>query len=275
MSQVPNRSLRVRFFVPLLVLATILLLGGATVSTAQSDSVFRDFAPDDTFQLVVDGTLDETAEVYRSQRAASFLVMSRSLSTPFLVVPRSQQVQGVDMMKISARSNGTVDLLADAVMAPMGGFEVKDGNIAFKVDGRDVMLREKPDLTGDRTLQQMRDYSASYVELENAYTPSSDAMKKLGAASDVTVTVYFGSWCPFCGTYVPRIMKVANDLAGSGVKIEFYGLAKQFSADARALKDNINGVPTGVVRRNGKEIGRLLNDAWRSPEQSLVKIIEK
>ena len=251
------------------------VVAGATVSVAQTDSLFRDFAPDETFQLVVDGTLDETAEIYRSQRAASFLVMSRSLSTPFLVVPRSQQIQGVDMMKISARANGTVDLLADAVMAPMGGFQIQDGNIAFKVDGRDVTLQEKPDLTGEKTLQQMRDYAASYVQLENAYTPSADAIKKLNAASDVTVTVYFGSWCPFCGTYVPRIMKVANDLAASGAKIEFYGLAKQFSGDARAIKDKINGVPTGVVRRNGKEIGRLLNDAWRSPEQSLVKIIEK
>jgi thiol-disulfide isomerase/thioredoxin len=258
-----------------LLLCLGLPLAMVSSASAQSDSLFRDFAPDHKFQLLVDGSIDDTAQVYRSQRAASFLVISRSLSTPFLVVPRSQQVQGVDLMKISARANGTVDLLADAVMASLGSFSIREGDIGFKIDGRDVTLREKPDLTGDQTPETMRAYSSSYADLEKAYTPSADAMKKLNGASGITVTVYFGSWCPFCSQYVPGMMKVASELGSSGVEIEFYGLAKQFASDARATRDNINGVPTGVVRRDGKEIGRLINDAWRSPEAALVKIIEK
>ncbi|NJL30113.1 MAG: thioredoxin family protein [Thermoanaerobaculia bacterium] len=90
---------------------------------------------------------------------------------------------------------------------------------------------------------------------------------------DVKVRVYFGSWCPFCKDHVPLLLRVVEELKGSKIRFEFYGLPRPFSGDAEATRDKVNGVPTGIVYVDGKEVGRLSTRGWQVPEVTLTELL--
>ena len=47
----------------------------------------------------------------------------------------------------------------------------------------------------------------------------------------------------------------------------------QMKNDPEVKKLNVKGVPTGIVYVEGKEIGRITNDAWDAPEIQLNKLV--
>jgi len=104
--------------------------------------------------------------------------------------------------------------------------------------------------------------------------PSEAIVSKLSEqSSDVQITVYFGSWCGACKQMVPRIMKVAEQLAGSKINFDFYGLPRGITGDPEASRIDIHAVPTGVIYLDGKEIGRIEGSGWRVPELAINNIL--
>jgi thiol-disulfide isomerase/thioredoxin len=243
----------------------------ATPSFGQEDYERRE-----DLVLEVDGEPEETAEIYFSRRSPSYLLLSPSLSNPVLIEPRSQLVQSVHILKMARQADGTIDLLPGAVLDPLGSIRTEGTTVAFDAEGHTVVLKDKPPLLGAKTISQMEDYSASYVGLAGAYTPDPEAIETLREAEgDIRVRVYFGTWCPFCQRYVPRIMRVARELTGSSVRMDFYGLPQTgFGDDPEASRTKIKAVPTAVIWVDGKEAGRIQGDEWRTPEAALADLLD-
>lgn len=264
----------VRDTVALRLAIAAMLVVAASPALAQGDSLLQGFKLSPDYMLTIDGAVDETAEVYVSQRIPAFLALSEKLSTPFLLIPRTQQVQTVHIMKVAKKDEETVDLLPGAVMGVEGSFSIVGQELHFSVGGHDVVLAEKPPLLGVKNAADLLTYSADYAHRAEAYTPATGAIAALKAETgDIRVRVFFGSWCPFCRQYVPRMVKVVEEIAGSAVKVDFYGLPHQMSTDPVSGQNGINSVPTGIVWVDGKEAGRIQGDQWRSPEESLVQIL--
>lgn len=255
------------------VLAFIVLL--AAVGSAQTpDSLFKGFERTGDYVLEIDGELDAKAEVYYQRRIPAFLVLPGDATTPLLLVPRTKAVQAVNIMKIAKQTNGSLDLLSDAAFAQKGVFEIDGTSIVFAMDGRKMRLGDKPPLLGLHPASGLEDYSPSYARLSESYKPDARAISALTEDSrDVHLRVYFGSWCPFCQRYVPRMMRVADEVAGSNVKIDFYGLPQAMSSDPVAQQMNLKGVPTGVVFVDGREKGRLETEDWKEPEKALRRLL--
>jgi hypothetical protein len=56
------------------------------------------------------------------------------------------------------------------------------------------------------------------------------------------------------------------------VQFEYFGLPRDLKApEAQRLK--VKAVPTGIVYVNGKEVGRISGDGWKTPEATLAKIV--
>jgi thiol-disulfide isomerase/thioredoxin len=257
-------------------LLAVLDLGAASPLPAQGGSLLEGFRRSHDHELVIDGAADPSGEIYVSQRVPAYLGMSEELPSPFLLMPRTQRVQTVHVMKVAKRDAETVDLLQDPLMGIEGSFEVVGQELHFQVAGHDVVLREKPPLLGRQDLGGMKAYSRDYVRRAEAYTPEADAMAKLeGHGGDVRVRVFFGSWCPFCQQYVPRLMKVAEELEGSSIEVDFYGLPRDMKTDPISGEAGIKAVPTGVVWVDGREAGRIQSDQWRAPEEALVQILAR
>ncbi len=248
------------------------------VALAQyASGVLTDFKPAD-FVLELNGVLFPSAEVHQSRAAGAILILSSELSSPVLLRLRTAEVETVDLMKVNRRPDGVIDLLPDATVAPQGKFQVsRDGNgVSFFVEGKRAALREKPPLLGEQSVAGLAAYSADYRRGAEAYSGSEPIIQKLRTASrPVTVKVYFGSWCDFCKQMVPRIMNVAEQLKGSKITIDFYGLPHDIQTDRQAASLGISSVPTGVVYLEGKEIGRISGNSWKIPELAINNALIK
>ncbi len=258
----------------LLAFLASLCVAGAAAAQVPSDAVLRGFEPTGDYVLWVGGK-PVNAEIYQAEAVPAILVLSSSLPSPVMLMPRQQSVETVHIMKVAKQKNGTIDLLADAVLEPQGQFKVVGEDVAFTVDGRQAQLKTKPPLLGAKNAAALRAYSPSYGRGAQAYRPNGQqiaALKK--AAKPVKVRVFFGSWCPFCKEYLPHLLKVEEQLKGSKVQIEYFGLPRDLK-HPEAQRLNVHGVPVGIVYIGGREVGRISGEGWKTPEAALAKIVAR
>lgn len=93
-------------------------------------------------------------------------------------------------------------------------------------------------------------------------------------SQDADMLVVFGSWCGDSRRGVPAFVKVAESAGIPRERVSFYGVdrSKQ-AADPAVAALGIEAVPTMVVRRGGKEIGRIVETPRVSWEADLLTIL--
>ena len=239
-----------------------------------ADAVFSDFKRNGEFLFELDGEDLKHAEIYLSDRTSSYLVIAPQLASPLLINPRAQSVESVSFMKVMKRDDGTIDLLADASFNRLSAFRIDGQEIVFEVKGQEAKLKAKPPLLGEQGPDALKSYKPEYAQLAGEYTPDTRFTAKLQSQQDaVRVRVYFGTWCPVCGRLVPRIMRLADEVEGSPITFEYYGLPQPMSDDPITRRDDIHGVPTALVYLGGKEIGRLTGADLNAPEKAITRAI--
>lgn len=260
-------------------LALVGLLATPVWSQTVPGGALTDFQPV-TYRFEVAGRPLADAEIYQSRSTGSMLILAAELEAPVLIKLREGRVETVNLMKVDKKSDGSVTLLQNPTLAQLGSYRLTSDRtgVGFDLFGQEAVLKEKPHLLGNQTLEGMQAYSLEYVRGAEAYTPSNPVVAKLREQpEDVQVLVFFGSWCSACKQMVPRIMKVDEQLDGSKVKIDYYGLpqGQAFAADTRASSLGIKSVPTGVVFLDGKEVGRISGNGWKIPELAINNVLVK
>lgn len=256
-----------------LALTLAVVPAAARAQGVPSDAVLRGFQPTGDYTLFVNAAPVPAAEIYLNEKLPAMLVLTSALSSPILLTPRAGSVESVNIMKVSKQPDGSVDLLADAVLAPVGQFTTQGENVLFTFESKKVSLNPKPPLLGVKTNAQLKAHSPDYARGAKLYKPNSAAIADLKKkTAPVTVRVFFGSWCPHCRQHVPYILKVEDELKNPKFKFEYLGLPRDFNnPEAKRLK--INTVPTGVIYVNGKEVGRIAGTGWDAPEVLLNRIV--
>jgi thiol-disulfide isomerase/thioredoxin len=255
--------------------AALLALPAAVQAQVPSDGVLRDFEPNGDYMLMLNGK-PVAAEIYLNDRIPAFLVLSSSLASPVMLTPRTSSVQTVNLMKVSKQKDGSVDLLADAVLAAAGQFQTVGEDIKFSVEGKSLSLTPKPALTGLHPSADLLKNLPDYLHNAQGYTPNAAAVAALRkTAKPTTIRIVFGSWCPHCRQHVPMMLRVENEIKNPKIKFEYYGLPKPPDAwkDPEVKRLGVKGVPTGVVYVNGIQAGRIEGTAWNAPEVELNKIL--
>jgi len=262
---------------PFVLSLLALLVAAAAPAQVPADAVFQGFQPTGELQVEIDGELQPKAELLISERAQAYLLMTIKLPSPVLVELRGGRVSKVHLMKVVRRDDGSADILADADLRPVGRYRIEGTSVAFEVDGKHVVLKEKPPLLGMVNRSQLIDYEPGYGVSARSYAPDAEAMAALRsqAKSDVRVRVYFGSWCPHCRRHVPYILRVEKDLeeAGSPIAFEYVGLPRYDPKKPDLWPEGVKGVPTAVVYAGGREIGRIENNQWNAPEVALSQLL--
>lgn len=261
-----------------LIFAALVATFGVSASlSAQvpADAVLRNFQPTGDYLLEIDGQEYPKAKIYQSQTAAAILIRAAALDSPVLLSPRAGSVESVSIMSLNMQDGGAIDILADAQLVPQGRFRVEGEDVVFTAEGHTAKLKPRPPLTGSQDRAGMLGHSPTYGPKAEAYTPDASVLEVLrGQSQPVRVKVFFGSWCPFCQQYVPRMIKVGELLEGSKVEVEYYGLPKPpFTDDPAAKAEKVGGVPTGIVYVGDREIGRIQGDQWIHPEKALRSVL--
>lgn len=256
-----------------MTLALALALAPAAAQRVPADNVLRDFQRTGDYVLVVNGK-PAPAEIYQSQRAAAMLVISSAFPSPVLLSPGSGGAATVNLMKVDKKPDGSIDLLADAVLAPQGALDIDDDGVRFKADGISAALVTAPPLLGLRRVDEVTAHNPEYLPRAASYLPNAQAVAALKQEQrPVTVRIFFGSWCPHCRELVPHAIKLEQLLKGSRIRFEYFGLSPHFGTEAPARQYDIKAVPTAIVTVNGKQVGRITNTGWTSPEATLVAIL--
>jgi thiol-disulfide isomerase/thioredoxin len=258
------------------VLATAAFLsfvpGAVPAQAVPADAVLRHFEISGDFALAIDGKEQPKAEIYFSDTARAYLLIASEFASPVLVSAPTQSVDTIDLMKVAKQPSGTIDLLADAVLQPAGKYRVDGPNIEFTYSGKKVRVSPRPYLLGKHTGAELLAYNPAYERKARVYVPDAATLKRLGAQKEpVRLLTFFGSWCPHCSTHVPLLLKVEQGLAGGKIQFEYLGMPKgpAFGEVPEGKQYKVTGVPTAILFRGDREIGRIPNSGWSNPEVAL------
>lgn len=227
------------------------------------------------FQVLSKGGVDPAGKVYRSLTPPwQFLVETPVFPRPVLITTGPMSARLVDPARVTPDAADPEIVKVDTGGAMDEALALRpDGpNLVLDRNGLIAMLAPSPPVLGDRTLEQVAAALPEYRRLAAAYTPDKAAVEKLQRATEpAELLVFFGSWCSHCEQFVPRLIRVLQDAKGTGVRVTFHGVAGSGERDPLADELQIRGLPTGILKRDGKEVARLLDTDWDAPESSLTK----
>lgn len=258
------------------VLAALALVAAVPLAAQPApDPMFQGFAPVGTFSVSVDGKAVPGAEVYQSERARAILVIAPGLDTPVMINLRSRRAESVGFMSLAKRQDGSIDVLAEAPIQPLAALNVNGASVAFPYKGKTVELSPRESLTGPQTAQALTEYDPAYARGAASYEPNQGLvaeLEKLG--KPVRIQVFFNSKCHVCKEMVPRIIKLDRTVDDAKVAFDYYGVPDSYT-DPVMEKNDVHGVPTGIVYVDGKEVGRIVGGEWRVPELAIKNVVSQ
>jgi len=233
------------------------------------------FTPVGDFEVVIAGNLDTGAKVYQSLEQAVVLVVSDRLPSPVVLHVKSKRLQAVPMNRLATREMG-LEMVRGEALVDLGGFEVEGSDVVFKhgtVAGR---LRPKAPLVGEHPIGEILEHSPQYRTTAARYRPDPDILAKLREVEgEYRVRVVFGSWCSVCKNYLPRGIRVEEDLASEAIRFEYFGLPLEEPwehAEVKRLK--VSALPTAVIFRGDREVGRFAGaEGWQRPEVRILQAV--
>jgi thiol-disulfide isomerase/thioredoxin len=231
--------------------------------------------PASTWKVEIDGTEVRSAEVYGGENLG-LLLLGCSMKEALLIAPADRTVRYIPKENIVKDDMGNVSLKGTP-SDPICVYQVSGAKILFNAEGRKVTLSPKPPLVGKQTLESIIQHNPDYETRINGYQPDADSvafLKKYSRKTDILV--YFGSWCPHCEAWVPRLVKALQSAGNDSLGTRFFGLPRNFGMDPDARSWGIQGVPTIIVLQNGREVGRLIGPPEAGTiEGALVKILQR
>lgn len=120
-------------------------------------------------------------------------------------------------------------------------------------------------------------FSGWFNEAYDNYNPDARMMKRLSRMikeKELSFKVYQGSWCPDSRRELPHLKKITDGLK-QDVNTEIISLNRAKRLNKNALPDDdIELVPTIVVRIDGTEVGRIVESPDYSLEADIVKYLK-
>lgn len=108
------------------------------------------------------------------------------------------------------------------------------------------------------------------------YEPNVEAVQYLSAYKDsVQLMVFVGSWCRESKKYIPGLMKTLELSEAKNINVQYIGVDRQKKFPESFLnKFDIKYIPTVLVLKGNKELGRIEEKPHQLIETDLVQILE-
>ncbi|HKG23674.1 MAG TPA: thioredoxin family protein, partial [Blastocatellia bacterium] len=233
---------------------------------------------DVTRDVYIDNEVDRSAQVLMLDAPRRVAVISPKLDRALVLDVGERTVSTVakEAFRMSPdRASATSDSAAPSEAA--GKFAQVDGSTyLFAVNGRAVLIKPHPGLTGEVSEARLMETVPVWRSLMEAYKPAPEAVSALRAANaEAAVTVVLGSWCPDSKNYVPRLLKALHEAGNDRLRVNIIGIDSQFHDPMATIQQRgITNVPTLIVERGGREIGRVVETpASETMEQDLAAIL--
>lgn len=136
-------------------------------------------------------------------------------------------------------------------------------------------------LLGEQQKSQLlkQPYSDWYNKEKDEYVLNQEAMKELKSKklNSYNITVFLGTWCEDSHRDIPRLMKILETLKYPETKLRLIAVNRKYeSPGGEEGLFNIQRVPTIIISKYGKEIGRMVEYPETGVlEKDLVNILKK
>jgi thiol-disulfide isomerase/thioredoxin len=259
-------------------IAFLWAVGLSVAVTAPAHSAQVVCRPDYAYAVEVDGEYPPDALFYRSDMRGKFFIDIPSLRNGLLMDLQAKKMFGISRNLMSDEDG--VLRFQDPIPpdAPAYAFSI-DGPV-IRCQAEDKNLRvlpvlSRPPAVGEMTIEALITDRREYREAMKLYTPDTQAIQVVSSyGKPVDLEVYFGTWCSHCKKYVPRILRVLQDVDNRNIRLKLIAVPKEFGEDEGPWQGkDLRVVPTVILKKDGKEITRLSTAETATPEVELAGVL--
>lgn len=141
----------------------------------------------------------------------------------------------------------------------------------------EVTTKTKTMLVGkeDRSALEQAPFASWYTTNYKRYTPDTAQLPALEKALEgITITTFMGTWCSDSKRETPRMFKILDQASFNQDDLELITVDRSKKKPlAYTAGNDIIRVPTFIFKRNGEEIGRIVENPIESLEADMIKIL--
>jgi thiol-disulfide isomerase/thioredoxin len=129
---------------------------------------------------------------------------------------------------------------------------------------------------GPVTREKIETAAPEWVQAQLESRPEAEAARALASVEPgAEVTVFLGTWCGDSRREVPRLWKALDETGGAvPFEIHYVGVDHDKKEPAAELAENgIQYLPTFIVRRGGREVGRIVETSPNGIEKDLLALL--
>ena len=153
---------------------------------------------------------------------------------------------------------------------------VDDTTYSFDFNGQNFTVMRHKGLAGELNEAAIWRDVPIWQTLMNKYQPNAEAVALLKKNKpETTVIIAAGTWCGDSKHYVPQLLRALHQADNRHLKVRLVGIANKFAAPEDFVKQrDIKKVPTVIVEREGREIGRIIETpVAKTMEEDLAAIL--
>lgn len=130
------------------------------------------------------------------------------------------------------------------------------------------MTSEAKILTGRISIEQLEG-SAEFPWFDEGYSQNPldeieptllDSLKKLASTGNLSVLAFIGTWCPDCHYWVPRLVRLMDEVNLPREAIQMLGLDRSKAFEPDTSNFGVERLPTFIFLYDGREIGRVIEE---------------
>ena len=145
--------------------------------------------------------------------------------------------------------------------------------IALMFPAMPALSQAPEELTKDRILAAGPQWQEKYEQ----YDPPAETLELLKSRlAGLKIDVYLGLWCPDSRNNLPPFIKILDRLA-AGVPVRYFGVPRKPSRDVKyyVVDMAVERVPSFIFYRDGKEIGRIIENPKTGMVEDFMDIVCK
>lgn len=253
-------------------LAALLVLSAALASPPPPDRVWNDSIRD----VYVDGKLQRNVQTLTTSSPRMVAVVCGDEVMVFTPdagtvsqAPKSAFTFAPDRVTATTPAN-LETVVAGSVVRP------NDSTMFAQTEARTLLVSAHQSKAGPMTLEELWETAPVWRAIADVYEPDGAIVERLRAIdAPVTLQVVLATWCGDSRQHVPRLLKSIARANNPNITIELTGIGPEFVTPMAVVAgENITNVPTVIVRRADRELGRYVETpAAATIEEDIADIV--
>ena len=165
-------------------------------------------------------------------------------------------------------------LLLSALMVP-AWLACASAGPAGGAQGSEEKKEPKPVVVGPVSREAIEAAVPDWVQAQLESQPDAETARSLAAVEPgAEVAIFLGTWCGDSRREVPRLWKALDETGGAvPFAVHYVGVDREKKEPATVAENGVLFLPTFIVRRRGREVGRVVETSPNGIEKDLLALL--